>query len=201
MVCPIIKQALPIYRAIQAYQPANAQEACDKERMLTLLQTDGDRLLTRDQDTAHFTSSAFVIDTSFDHCLMVYHNIYDSWSWSGGHLDGEIDPMATAIREAWEETGIQNLKPLSSDPIGLDILPVIGHLRKGQYVGAHLHLSLAYGFIGDRTAVLRVCPEENQKVGWIPISNLNDYCTEAHMLPVYQKLIKAFKKLSDKAFL
>ncbi len=193
MVCPIIQQSRAIYRSIQAYRPVDAQEACDKERMLTLLKIYGDRLLTRDQTTAHFTSSAFVVDASFERCLMVYHNIYDSWSWTGGHLDGETDPVATAVREAWEETGIRTLKPFSPEPIGLDILPVISHFRKGNYVGAHLHLSLAYGFIGDPTEPLRVCPEENQQVGWIPVQKLEDYCSEPHMLPVYRKLIKALK--------
>ena len=37
---------------------------------------------------------------------MVYHNIYDSWSWLGGHADGETDLLAVALREVKEETGL-----------------------------------------------------------------------------------------------
>ncbi len=194
MVRPIIEQSLPLYRAIEAYPPNDTQEACDKQRMLSLLKSHGDRLLTRQEHNAHFTSSAFVVDKSLQQCLMVYHNIYDAWSWTGGHLDGDTNPLATAVREAREETGIQNLKPISSELIALDILPVIGHYRRGQYVGAHLHLSLAYGFIGNPAEPLRICPEENRKVGWIALQELDTCCSEAHMVPVYKKIITAIKK-------
>ena len=34
---------------------------------------------------------------------MVYHNIYNSWSWLGGHADGETDLLAVALREVKEE--------------------------------------------------------------------------------------------------
>ena len=37
---------------------------------------------------------------------MVYHNIYHSWSWLGGHADGETDLLSVAIREVKEEAGV-----------------------------------------------------------------------------------------------
>ena len=42
---------------------------------------------------------------------MIYHNIYNSWAWPGGHADGESDLLGVAMREVMEETGIKNLKP------------------------------------------------------------------------------------------
>ena len=32
--------------------------------------------------------------------LMIYHNIYNSWSWTGGHADGDEDLLYVAIKEA-----------------------------------------------------------------------------------------------------
>ena len=45
------------------------------------------------------TASAWVVNKDRSKVLMVYHNIYNSWSWLGGHADGETDLLAVAIRE------------------------------------------------------------------------------------------------------
>jgi len=37
---------------------------------------------------------------------MIHHNIYKTWTWTGGHLDGEVDLLKLALKEANEETGI-----------------------------------------------------------------------------------------------
>ena len=65
---------------------------------------------------------------------MVYHNIYRSWSWTGGHADGEADLLQVALREAAEETGIAALQPLQKEPVSLEILTVDGHEKGGNYV-------------------------------------------------------------------
>ena len=41
---------------------------------------------------------------------MIYHNIYDSWSWVGGHADQEENLIEVAMRELQEETGVQHAK-------------------------------------------------------------------------------------------
>lgn len=52
------------------------------------------------------TASAWVVNKDRSKVLMIYHNIYNSWSWLGGHADGETDLLAVAIREVREEAGI-----------------------------------------------------------------------------------------------
>ena len=64
-----------------------------------------DKILTRDNKCYHFTSSAWVVSPDFKKVLMVYHNIYNSWSWMGGHADGESDLLKVAIKEVKEESG------------------------------------------------------------------------------------------------
>ena len=61
------------------------------------------------------TASAWVVNRERTKVLMVYHNIYNSWSWLGGHADGETDLLSVAVREVKEEAGISNVRPVSEE--------------------------------------------------------------------------------------
>lgn len=182
--------------AIKEYKPWNEQEDKDKEIILNCINLFRD-ILTRNNEIAHITSSAFIINKSRDKVLMVYHNIYNSWSWTGGHADGEEDLLAVAVREAKEETGIENVIPICNGIFSLDILTVVGHIKKGRYVSPHLHLSLAYLAEADEGEPLIVKADENSGVKWIPIDKINEYSNEPHMHKVYNKIVC---KIRDKMY-
>jgi len=169
------------------YQPDSAQEEADREIMLDFLEKNPDCLL-RSNKLAHFTASSWILDESGQQSLMVYHNIYDAWSWTGGHADGEADPLAVAIKEAQEETGLQQLKALKKTPISLEVITVEGHWKRGSYVPAHLHLNLTYLLQASSTQALQHCPEENQGVRWVPRAEVLTISGEEKMFPIYRKL-------------
>lgn len=75
-----------LYESIKTYIPVNEQEARDKEIMLKHLVSDED-YFTRENQVAHFTASIWTVNKERTKTLMVYHNLYDSWSWIGGHAD------------------------------------------------------------------------------------------------------------------
>ena len=88
---------MDILTQIENYRPYNEQEERDKGLILDCLRTFED-VFTRENALAHMTVSAWVVNERFDRVLMAYHNIYDSWSWLGGHADGEEDLLAVALR-------------------------------------------------------------------------------------------------------
>ncbi|VEI06308.1 NUDIX hydrolase [Kurthia zopfii] len=145
-------------------------------------------VLTRENPIAHMTVSAFVVNEARTHTLMVYHNIYDSWAWTGGHADGEDDFLAVALREVKEETGIQ-ARPVSEQPISIEQLTVLGHMKKGAYVSEHLHMNVTYLVEADDQLPLTICEDENSDVAWLPIAQLHEKCKELHMIPIYDKII------------
>lgn len=181
---------------IKTYNPYNEQEEKDKEIILHCIDTFKD-ILTRDNEIAHITSSAFVVNKTKDKVLMVHHNIYNSWSWTGGHADGEEDLLAVAIKEVKEETGVKNIQPVSSNIFSLDILNVLGHIKRGKYVAPHLHLSVAYLVEANENELLIVKADENSDVKWIPIEEVNTYSNEPHMQKVYNKLIFKVKNVQN----
>lgn len=52
-----------------------------------------------DRDSlAHMTCSIWTVDPTVTQTLTVFHNTYRSWSWIGGHADGERDLSGGAAR-------------------------------------------------------------------------------------------------------
>ena len=137
-----------IRNLIENYKPINMQEEQDKKVMLKYLDTFPD-CLTRNNEFGHFTSSAFVVNQNHTKVLMAYHNIYKSYSWLGGHVDGSSDTLEVARREAMEESSIKNLKLLTKNLVSLDVIEVCGHIKRGKYVTPHVHLNVTYLFEGN----------------------------------------------------
>jgi len=176
--------------AIRQYVPTCEQEASDQKIMLEYYRLFGDGILSRTCALGHVTASSMIFNRERTKVLMIYHNIYDSWAWTGGHADGEGDCLATAIKEAKEETGLKNVRVISEAAAALDILGVQPHVKRGQFVSAHVHLNLTYLLEADESETLHICEGENSNVGWIPMDQIEEMVSEAHMLQVYRKLIQ-----------
>ena len=87
-----------IIKNIEKYIPYNEQEEQDKKVILALLNSNKN-LLDRNTLEYHVTASSWIINQDYNKVLMVYHNIYDSWSWTGGHADNDSDLLNVAIKE------------------------------------------------------------------------------------------------------
>ena len=181
---------------IEAYIPRSEQEAADKARILEYLRLFPENLLSRENGIAHFTSSGFVVNADATKVLMAHHNLYRVWAWTGGHADGDGDLLAVALREAREETGAEHIRPLSPHIASLDILPVWGHVKKGRWVCAHLHLNVTYLLTAREEDALTPRPGENTGVAWLPASGLLEYTNEWQMDGIYTKLLERARALT-----
>lgn len=179
---------------IENYKPYNEQEEKDKQIMLKYINTFDD-VLTRNNEIGHFTASSWAVNKERTKVIMIYHNIYNSWAWTGGHADGDEDLLRVALKEAEEETGLNNLKQLKEGIFALQILPVAGHVKRGKYVSSHLHLDCCYLFEADENAPIRIKEDENKGIKWVDIDDVVKITSESWMVPVYAKLNNKLKEL------
>jgi 8-oxo-dGTP pyrophosphatase MutT (NUDIX family) len=127
----------------------------------------------------HVTGSAFVVHLDSRRVLLRWHQRMQRWMQVGGHFDpGETDALTVALREAREETALDDLRPFTGEPLQVVIVPV----PAGAEEPAHEHADIRYLLVTDHPddvrpehpdALLRwvdleaavdEVPEENQRV-------------------------------------
>lgn len=182
-----------------SYAPFNEQEEKDLRLILRCLQTSAD-IFARGNALAHMTASAWVVNPARSRVLMAYHNIYQSWSWLGGHADGETDLLRVAMREVTEESGIPLVRPVLNTPFSVESLTVDGHVKRGQYVSSHLHLNVTYLLEADDSQQTAVKPDENSAVGWFaPDAAVEASCEPWFRERIYSKLNCKLQRLLGSA--
>lgn len=181
-----------IKKQLLAYDCFDMQEKGDKETILKYFDVFGDSLLYRKNKIAHLSASSWIVNKDRTKVLMIYHNIYNSWSWTGGHADGNPELVDTALVEAVEETGISHIHPLKEDICSIELLTVDGHIKKGEYVPSHMHVNFTYLMEADDGDLLRIKPDENSGVKWVDRNEAPNITAEPYLSGIYLKLNKKF---------
>jgi 8-oxo-dGTP pyrophosphatase MutT (NUDIX family) len=126
-----------------------------------------DDALHRSCRTGHLTGSALVVDAEGGRVVVLHHRKLGRWLQPGGHCDGDANLAAVALREASEETGIDDLRVL---PVAVD-LDV--HEVAPPDDGPHLHLDVRYLVQAPPGAQPRGNHESNE-VRWATLTDLAD---------------------------
>jgi 8-oxo-dGTP pyrophosphatase MutT (NUDIX family) len=125
---------------LDGYQAAGEAEAVDVRRIRELLAASPDPW-SRDTPL-HLTASALIVHPASGRVLLRWHPRQRGWLQVGGHGDpGESDPLAIALREAREETGLPDLAAWPDDRLRH---VVICDVAAGKGEPAHAHADLRY---------------------------------------------------------
>ncbi len=174
-------------KKIEEFIPFNEQEEKDKIQFLEFIDSFDDTL-TRDNIFGHFTASAFVVNKERNKMVVVYHIINDGWIYPGGHADGEEDLLRVAVREVEEETGLK-VRVLDDNIYAIDSAPVKGHIKRGKYVSAHLHLDVIFIMEADDKIPLKYKEDESKGVKWISFSEADNETMCDFVRPIHRNLI------------
>ncbi|HEX7524814.1 MAG TPA: NUDIX domain-containing protein, partial [Gaiellaceae bacterium] len=132
-------------RLLQAHVAGDDREEADRCAMLRLAQELA-QPLSREEASAHFTASAFVIDTAHARTCLIEHVKLGRRLQPGGHVEADdVSLEAAALREACEETALEvELHPTAPRPFDLDIHEIPARPNEP----AHVHLDVRYLVIG-----------------------------------------------------
>jgi 8-oxo-dGTP pyrophosphatase MutT (NUDIX family) len=162
--------------ALRAWTPTTPAQAALRDRFVAHLEQHADGL-RRTCSPGHLTAGTLFLSPGLDAVLLNLHAKAQRWFHFGGHCEpGDDSLLATATREATEESGIEGLR-IDPQPVHLD-------LHEVEFCRGHEHadhLDVRYAAVAPAGVDARAS-EESLEVRWWPLPELPDLEPEMHEL-------------------
>lgn len=165
------------------HQPADAHEVSMLEDIKAFVRR-YDNFHSRQQLAGHLTGSAWVISEDRSHALLTYHGKFDCWVQLGGHVEDDADMLSAALREAREESGLENVTPLSDQIFDVDVHAIPANQKEP----AHFHYDIRFLFAADRSVPL-VISNESKDLAWVEIEKIAELTAEESVLRMVRKTL------------
>lgn len=171
------KQKQLLINNLQNYTPHTNTELEHKNNILKFL-NEKDNNFDRSNLEGHITGSAFLLNKDKTKILLHHHRKLDKWLQFGGHADGSPNILSVAIREAQEESGIQNITPVKESIFDVDVHIIPEKTTKGE--PKHFHYDIRY-LLWTPSEKFNIS-SESIDLKWIHINEIEDFInTEAFM--------------------
>lgn len=177
---------------VEKYNAFNQTEAAFKTQVLDFLEKNPHNFADRHNPNGHLTASAWILDKTFQKCLLIHHAKLQRWFQPGGHIEPEDTNLEYAAwREATEETGLKSLEILSRYPQiwDIDIHPIPAN----KQMAAHLHLDIRFAFMATDKEILPQLSEITD-IRWINLSELPNYNDSESLLRMKSKTLALCEK-------
>ena len=180
---------------LTTYQAFDDIEDGERKALLQFLDAFGEFSYDRANLVGHICVSTWIVNKNRNKILMIYHNLFKTWAWVGGHADKDTNLLRVAIKGIQEETSVTKLNALSPYPIDINMMVVHNHYKNGKFVPRHLHPNIVYAFEADENETLRIKPDENSGIMWIKYEDLGKYCKNDRVIPYYERIMQKIKKI------
>jgi 8-oxo-dGTP pyrophosphatase MutT (NUDIX family) len=163
-------------RALGTFRPDDDHQERLRASYIAFLQAHPDGT-TRHCVPAHLTASALVLDDTASHVLLTLHRKGGFWAQFGGHCEPSDATLAdAALREAREESGIDELRLVGDGPVDLD-----RHALSSVFGTCGVHLDVRYAVVATAGARPTVS-DESSDVAWFPVDALPEGCVDINHL-------------------
>lgn len=176
------KEFIETYELLKRYTPVYPEEIFAKDKMLEVLIKCDDCFL-RSCRVGHFTASAFLLNKEKTHVCLMHHAKLDKWMQVGGHCDGDVNVLNVAIKEAQEESGIKDIKPLQTEIFDIDMHLIPSNPKEE----AHYHFDIRFLLHAYKDDTL-IKNHESKDLAWFEKSHAEVPQNVLRMFEKWQKL-------------
>lgn len=150
-----------LQQLLQRHQPTDTTEQECKKQMLEFV-TEHANCFERSLEQGHITASAWLVNKDDSQALLMHHAKLDAWFQLGGHCDGDPNVLAVAIKEAQEESGINNIVPAQQAIFDIDIHLIPAY----KDIPAHYHYDVRFllRVVSDEQVIQN---SESKELRWV----------------------------------
>ena len=173
-----------LLKLLEKHQPYNETEEDSLLEMIQFVQAN-ENCFDRTLASGHITGSAWLVDKNLGHVFFTHHKKLNRWLQPGGHSDGDANTLAVAMREASEESGIEDvfIQPLITDIYDVDIHTIPARKNEAE----HKHYDVRFILETDRNHPLIISDESNE-IAWVAIEDIPRMAVEESILRMLDKM-------------
>ena len=147
---------------LQRYVPMYPEERAYKEETLRFVE-DNPNCFERTLAKGHITASAWLLSKDNTKALLMHHKKLNRWFQLGGHCDGDSDVFKVAIKEAQEESGIQDIVAVYPGIFDIDVHLIPANSR-GEKEHFHYDVRFLLQVKSDEQVVQN---SESNEIRWV----------------------------------
>jgi 8-oxo-dGTP pyrophosphatase MutT (NUDIX family) len=171
-----------VLQQLNSHRPFDGHEARMRRQIVDFVAAK-DLFHSRSLSVGHLTGSAWIVDEAREHALLVHHGRLNLWVQPGGHVEDDADMLSAAWREAREETGLIDVRPVAEGIFDVDVHEIPANKREAR----HLHYDIRFLFVADRAAPL-VVSSESKDLAWVPLARISDVTREESIRRMVMKV-------------
>lgn len=170
---------------LENYTAFNSQEQAMHQRLAEFVRQHQD-CFQRSLQIGHITGSAWIVNAERDKVLMIHHRKLDRWLQPGGHSDGDANTLNVALREAREETCLNNIEPVSEEIFDIDIHTIPARKDEPE----HEHFDVRFLLQADENdRIARM--EETNDIAWMALDEVLQHAPEDSIVRMLEKTRRA----------
>lgn len=127
-----------LLQLLSEYSPS-LEEVEAKSRIIEFIKNN-ENCFERSLKSGHITASAWLLNTDGDKALLTHHAKLNKWFQLGGHCDGDSNVLEVAIKEAIEESGIQDIEPVIKSIFDIDAHLIPSNSKEDE----HYHYDIRF---------------------------------------------------------
>jgi ADP-ribose pyrophosphatase YjhB (NUDIX family) len=136
----------------------------------------------RSLEIGHITASAWILNKDRSKALLMHHAKLNKWLQLGGHCDGNSDALSASLKEAQEESGIQNIIPIQQHIFDIDIHKIPENKKEKE----HYHYDVRF-LLAVTTDEPLVQNSESKALAWISKNQCELPTNEQSVVRMFQK--------------